>query len=45
MNMSQPNFNKKLKRQTFTPDELEIIADRLGATYNCYFEFPDGTKI
>lgn len=39
------NFNQKLKRQTFTQEELHRIAEALGATYHCYFEFPDGTKI
>lgn len=42
---SPQNFNKKLKRQTFSPEELEKIAKALGATYHCYFEFEDGTKI
>lgn len=39
------NFNKKLKRQTLTPEELEQIAKALGAKYQCFFEFEDGTKI
>lgn len=39
------NFNKKLKRETFTPTELEQIANALGAKYCAYFEFEDGTKI
>ena len=26
-------------------EELEKIAKALGATYHCYFEFEDGTKI
>lgn len=42
---SPQNFNKKLKRQTFSPEELEKIADVLGAKFQCYFEFEDGTKI
>lgn len=42
---SPQNFNKKLKRQTFSPIELEQIAKALGAKYQCYFEFEDGTKI
>lgn len=45
LGMTQPNFNQKLKRQTFTQEELHRIAEALGATYHCYFEFPDGTKI
>lgn len=42
---SPQNFNKKLKRETFSPTELEKIAEALGAKYQCYFEFEDGTKI
>ena len=43
--MSPSNFNQKIKRETFTKNELEVIAGALGATYNAFFEFPDGTKI
>ena len=39
------NFNQKIKRETFTVEELEKIAAALGATYSFGFEFPDGTKI
>ena len=42
---SPQNFNKKLKRQTFSPAELEQISKALGAKYQYYFEFEDGTKI
>ncbi len=43
--MTPANFNQKLKRCTFTDEELKEIANELGATYHCYFEFEDGTKI
>lgn len=43
--MTPSNFNQKIKRETFTNEELESIATVLGATYSYYFEFPDGTKI
>ena len=43
--MTPSNFNQKLKRDTFSKDELEKIALALGAVYNAFFEFPDGTKI
>ena len=43
--MSPQNFNKKVKRETFSPDELHAIAKALGAKYIAVFEFPDGTKI
>ena len=45
MGMSRGNFNKKLKRETFTEEELNRIAEIVGATYHCYFEFPDGTQV
>lgn len=39
------NFNQKLKRGTFTDEELNQIAEALGAKYFSYFEFDDGTRI
>lgn len=43
--MTPSNFNQKLKRATFTQEELEKIAAALGGAYVFGFEFPDGTKI
>lgn len=43
--MTPSNFNQKLKRDTFSTEELEKIAEALGAVYSSAFEFPDGTKI
>ena len=43
--MTPSNFNQKIKRGTFSSEELEKIAEALGAVYNVFFEFPDGTKI
>ena len=43
--MTPSNFNQKIKRETFTVDELENIAKAVGAIYSFGFEFPDGTKI
>lgn len=44
--MTPSNFNQKIKRETFTTNELEAIAAALGAAFvPCSFEFPDGTKI
>jgi DNA-binding XRE family transcriptional regulator len=43
--MTPSNFNQKIKRETFTKDELETIAIAMGAVYTAVFEFPDGTKI
>jgi ribosome-binding protein aMBF1 (putative translation factor) len=45
INMTPSNFNQKIKRDTFTREEMEKIAVALGASYNSSFEFPDGTKI
>lgn len=39
------NFNSKLKRETFTIEELEQIAEVFGASYHFGFTFPDGTEI
>lgn len=44
--MTASNFNQKLKRDTFTDDELAEIAKALGASFEpCAFVFPDGMKI
>lgn len=39
------NLSQKLNRETFKDDELQAIAQAIGAEYHCYFQFPDGTKI
>lgn len=40
------NFNQKLKRETFTEEELELIAKVIGAELQpCAFVFSDGTTI
>jgi len=43
--MTPSNFNQKLKRETFSTDELHAIATALGGSYHFGFEFPDGMKI
>lgn len=43
--MTPSNFNQKLKRETFSQEELENIAKALGAIFLFGFEFPDGTII
>ena len=43
--MTRQNFGMKLKRDTFTREELEQIAEALGGKFVIYFEFEDGTKI
>lgn len=42
---SLANFNQRLKRESFRTDELEKIAEILGAKYTYTFDFEDGTKI
>ena len=39
------NFNQKMKRGTFSVEELEKIGEALGAKYFFGFEFDDGTKV
>lgn len=39
------NFNAKLKRNTVTQEELELIAKILGVTYEQYFLLANGEKI
>jgi DNA-binding transcriptional regulator YdaS (Cro superfamily) len=43
--MTPSNFNQKVKRETFSPEEMGAIANALGAVYTAAFEFPDGMKI
>jgi len=39
------NFNKKVKRGTFSHEELGKIAEALDAVYQYGFVFPDGKEI
>lgn len=41
---SQQAFAQRMKTGKFTGEELSRIASALGASYTCFFEFPDGTK-
>ena len=44
--MTASNFNQKLKRDTFTDDELISMAGALGAEFQPWaFVFPDGMKV
>ena len=43
--LSQSAFSQRLKRGKFTQEELEEIAEKLGAKYFSGFNFPDGTEI
>lgn len=42
---SPANFNHRLKSGTFKVEELEKIAEALGAKFSYSFDFEDGTKI
>lgn len=42
---SRSNFNQRMKRGSFKVDELEKIAEALGAKFSYSFDFEDGTKI
>ena len=45
LGMSVSNFNQRLKRASFKVEELEKIAEALGAKFSYSFDFEDGTKI
>ena len=45
IDQSPQNFNAKLKRNTVTQDELNKIANALGATYEQYFVLANGEKV
>ena len=45
INQTLQNFNKKLKRNTVSFEEMSIIAEALGVCYEQAFIFPDGRKI
>lgn len=38
-------LNQRLKTGKFTPEDLEKIAEALGAEFVFKFRFPDGTEI
>lgn len=42
---SPATFNARLRTCKFSVEELEKIAETLGAKYSYSFDFPDGTKI
>jgi DNA-binding XRE family transcriptional regulator len=43
--MTKQGFHSKIKRRTFSEEELARIAEAIGATVDFRFEFPDGTRI
>ena len=45
LNTSPSAFNQRMKTGKFTSDEMEKIAEAIGAKYFFGFEFEDGTKI
>lgn len=45
MGTSQPNLSNKLKRDNFSENELNLIADILDVKYEANFVLNDGRKI
>ena len=45
LHITKPVFHKNLVNNSLKMDSLEKLADALGGKYECYFEFPDGTRI
>lgn len=45
MGMSQPSISKRVSTGKFTQEELEQIAEILGAEFRSGFYFPDGKKV
>lgn len=45
MGTSQPNLSNKLKRDNFSENELNLIAEVLGVKYEANFILEDGRKI
>lgn len=44
LGVTPQTFNKRLQTCKFSVEELQKIADALGATYNYSFDFTDGTS-
>lgn len=44
-NSSPQSFSGKLKRESFTMDELDKIAEATGTTFERHFVMPSGEKI
>lgn len=42
---SPQSFNSKMKKQSFTVNDLERIAEVTGATFERYFILGDGEKV
>lgn len=42
---SPQSFNAKMKRESFTIDDLEAIADVVGVDFKCNFVLINGDKI
>lgn len=38
-------FGQRMKTGRFSSDDLERIAEAMGAEFYCCFRFPDGTEI
>lgn len=38
-------FGQRLRTGKFSSEDLDKIAEALGATFTCCFRFPDGTEV
>ena len=45
LNISPATFSNRLNKCRFSSDELDEIANALGAEYEEYFKFPDGVIV
>lgn len=45
INESSQNLNAKLKRNTVTDEEIELICAALGVQYRSFFEMENGERI
>ena len=44
MDLATANLSQRLKRDLFTVKDMEEISEAIGAKFECYIVFPDGTK-
>lgn len=44
LGVTPQTFNKRLRTCKFSVEELQTMAEFLGATYNYSFDFTDGTR-
>lgn len=45
LNMSSQNFSGKIRKESYSYDEMQRYAEMMGCEFEAHFVFPDGTKI